>query len=209
MADRYDVTQHPQGQYQAGSSDMVLRNRLGITDPVRMEELEFDLLVSLQVQLLEEIETTQIITVDALCDWHRRWLGQVYEWAGNYRGVNMAKGGFLFAASHLVPKLMQSYEHDCLQRFTPCAGMAEEPLCEALAICHIEFILIHPFREGNGRLARVLATVMALQAGQPLLNFGVLEKDKERYIEAIQLGYAGDSLPMQRIFSEILTSSAK
>lgn len=208
MADRYDVTQHPEGQYQAGSNSMVLRNRLGITDPVRMEEVEFDLLVRLQEQLLEEIETTQMITADALCDWHRRWLGEVYEWAGNYRSVNMAKGDFLFAASHLVPTLMQSYEREWLRRFTPCAGMTEAPLCEALAICHVEFILIHPFREGNGRLARVLATVMALQAGQPLLNFGLLEEDKERYIEAIQLGHAGDFLPMQRIFSEILTGSA-
>jgi len=208
MADRYDVTQHPEGQYQAGSNDMVLRNRLGITDPARMEELEFDLLVRLQEQLLEEIETSQMISVDDLCDWHRRWLGQIYEWAGSYRSVNMAKGDFLFAAAHLVPMLMQSYERDCLRRFTPCTGMTEKPLCEALAICHVEFILIHPFREGNGRLARVLATVMALQAGQPLLNFGLLEQDKERYIEAIQLGHAGDYLPMQRIFSEILAGSA-
>ncbi|HET60277.1 MAG TPA: Fic family protein [Chloroflexi bacterium] len=52
--------------------------------------------------------------------------------------------------------------------------MTDASICEALAICHVEFMLIHPFLEGNGRLARILATVMALQACQPLLNFGLM-----------------------------------
>ncbi len=172
-----------------------------------MEELEFDLLAKMQGQLLDEIEVDQPITADDLCNWHHQWLEKVYEWAGSYRGVNMAKGDFLFAASHLVPKLMLDYERDCLRQFTPCNGMGEEALCEALAICHVEFILIHPFREGNGRLARVLATIMALQGNAPLLNFGGMERNKEQYIQAIQLGHAGDYQPMRTIFSRILADS--
>jgi len=39
------------------------------------------------------------------------------------------------------------------------------PPATALAEVHAELILIHPFREGNGRLARLLALLMALQAG--------------------------------------------
>lgn len=41
--------------------------------------------------------------------------------------------------------------------------MSEEQLIEAIAITHVELILIHPFREGNGRLSRLLADVMAVQ----------------------------------------------
>ncbi|MDZ7781561.1 MAG: Fic family protein [Halioglobus sp.] len=207
MADRYDTTQSTEGQYQPGSENQVLRNRLRITDPESIEKLEFDLLVKLQERLLEEIEVTQTITEGDICEWHRLWLGEIYDWAGKYRTVNMSKGHFLFAASHLVPKLMQEFERDCLRRYTPCTRMDTEALYRALAVCHIEFILIHPFREGNGRLARVLATIMALQAGQPLLDFSVLEKNKELYIEAIHLGHTGDYLPMQKIFSEIVASS--
>ena len=40
------------------------------------------------------------------------------------------------------------------------------------AAVHAEPILIHPFREGNGRCARLLATLMGLQAGLPALDFG-------------------------------------
>lgn len=45
-------------------------------------------------------------------------------------------------------------------------------LLEDLAIIHAEFLLIHPFREGNGRLARWLAELMCLQSGLPLPDFG-------------------------------------
>lgn len=41
----------------------------------------------------------------------------------------------------------------------------------ALAETHAELMLIHPFRDGNGRLGRLLATLMALQAGLPVLDF--------------------------------------
>lgn len=71
----------------------------------------------------------------------------------------------------------------------------------------IEFIVIHPFRDGNGRLARLLATIMALQANKPPLNFDLMIADGERYIKAIHAGHAGNYLPISRIFDEILQSS--
>jgi cell filamentation protein len=53
----------------------------------------------------------------------------------------------------------------------------------------------------------LLATVMALQAGMPALDFEQIEKDKSRYIEAIHAGHAGDYAPMKLIFSEVLDFS--
>jgi len=49
--------------------------------------------------------------------------------------------------------------------------MDQSTLTRALAVTHAEFILIHPFREGNVRLGRLLNTLMALQAGQPALDY--------------------------------------
>lgn len=207
MSDRYDLSNRAEGQFEPGSNDKVLKNRLGITDPLEMETLEFDLLGALEHKLLQEIATDQEIAVQDLCEWHRRWLGSVYEWAGAYRTVNMAKGDFLFAASHLIPTLMQKYEASFLRRLTASEGMEDTQLCEALAVCHVELIIIHPFREGNGRLARLLSTIMALQAGAPLLDFGEMERHKARYIEAIHLGHAGDYEPMQKIFFSVLENS--
>ena len=81
--------------------------------------------------------------------------------------------------------------------------MTDEALIDALAIVHIEFILIHPFREGNGRLSRLLANIMALQAGQPMLDFSVMDEQKENYFSAVQAGLDNYE-PMKAIFRQVL-----
>ena len=95
--------------------------------------------------------------------------GNIYEWAGKYRQVNLAKGDFNFATTYLIPDLMTEFEHRCLAVYTPCQMAAKSDVIHALAIVYVELLLIHPFREGNGRLARMLASLMALQAKLPLL----------------------------------------
>jgi len=85
--------------------------------------------------------------------------------------------------------------------------MNDEELIKAIAECHVEFIVIHPFREGNGRLGRVLSTVMALQADMPVLDFSILEKNNDRYFKAIHAGHAGDYEPMKLLFSDVLEYS--
>ena len=69
---------------------------------------------------------------------------------------------------------------EILPTHTPCTGMSENQLTEAIAVVHVELILIHPFREGNGRLSRLLANVMALQAGWPELRLHVLGRLQNR-----------------------------
>ena len=207
MTDRYDITGKSEGEFQPGSDKQVLLNKRGITDAEQMELEEFDALVLLQERLFEELSSDQAISARDLCYWHKLWLGELYEWAGAYRTVNMSKGGFMFAAAHLITTLMQTLEEKYLTIYTPCNGMTEEQLIEAMAVCHVEFILVHPFREGNGRLGRVLTTIMALQAGMHLLDFAVLEQDKERYIRAIHAGHNGDYQPMKLIFCEVLALS--
>jgi cell filamentation protein len=204
MNNRYDTSGNTEGQYQPGSNKTVLLNKPGITNPEDMEMLEFQLLNVSQAHLFDDFGFDQQISQDDLRNWHRRWLDTVYEWAGNYRTVNMSKGDFAFAAAHLIPKLMSEYEAKYLARFTPCNTMNRETLIEALAVCHIEFIIIHPFRDGNGRLGRLLAMIMALQAGMPPLDFEYIVGNKGDYIRAIHAGHAGDYEPIKFIFSRVL-----
>jgi cell filamentation protein len=150
MSDKYDTSQNPEGQFEPGSNDEVLLNKLRIKEPGEMNEIELGLLDELTNVLLEEIEVDERISAADLCEWHRRWLGNVFSWAGQYRTVNMGKDGFQFAAAHLIPNLMQTFEAKFLNEYTPCEGMDDEQLVEALANVHLEFILVHPFREGSG-----------------------------------------------------------
>lgn len=51
---------------------------------------------------------------------------------------------------------MQQLERASLRTYTPCTTTSAEEQAAALAIVHAEFILIRPFREGNGRCRRLL-----------------------------------------------------
>ena len=75
----------------------------------------------------------------------------------------------------------------------------------ALAVVHVELILIHPFRDGNGRCARLLATLMGLQAGLPALDFsGIHGVEKRRYIAAIHEGVVRNYEPMTNVFLKVI-----
>ena len=204
MTGRY-ATHGTEGQAQPRSRGRVLANRLGIVRVRDMQVAETAALLQLTDDLLGEITEVQRFTGDDLCVWHQRWLGGIYDWAGHYRNVNMSKDGFPFAAARLVPGLMADYARTVLAAHTPCAGMDDTRLVQALAHTHAEFILIHPFREGNGRLARLLNTMMALQAGLPLLDFdGIRGAAKQRYIASIHAAQGHDYAPLERVFVAVL-----
>ncbi len=193
---RYDIS-GSQGALQPGSEQGVLANKLGITRPEDMNEAELVLLQKLYVEVLREHLPPGRISALHLRRWHRRWLGNVYDWAGQYRTVNMSKDGFPFAPAAQLPRLMQIFDTEYLARYTPCMGMDHETLVDAIAILHVEFILMHPFREGNGRLSRLLADVMAVQAGRDPLDYTSWEKNRSAYVAAIQTGMARDYAPMK------------
>jgi cell filamentation protein len=159
---------------------------------------------------IRHISANHRFTAKDVCGLHRQWLGKVYPWAGEYRQVNISKGGFAFAMAAQVPHLMAGLEKTVLAAYTPCHFVESEKVVEALAVTHCELVLIHPFREGNGRLSRLLATLMALQAGLPLLDFsGIRGKKREAYFAAVQAGMSRDYAPMEAIFRAVLAKTLR
>lgn len=139
---------------------------------------------------------------------HKDWLDTLYDWAGVYRTVELSKGGFRWPPAYLVEKNMGDFEVDVLQRLTPCRPRSVAEVSLALAQVHAELLLIHPFREGNGRLARWLADLMALQAGCPLPEYGLAGRGsvqrRIKYLSAVQNGYAQNYQPLADFFVESL-----
>jgi cell filamentation protein len=206
--DRYDMSDLPEAQFEPGSDDRVLKNRLGITSTEEMDLAEARALERTMDVLVRTYGETHRFTAADLCECHRLWLGDLYEWAGRYRQVNVSKDGFPFAAAAQVPALMDEFERGVLRRCTPCTFADRAEVVRALAETHVELVLIHPFRDGNGRLARVLMTLMALQAGLPLLDFSVVAgKSKDAYIAAIQAGLEKRYAPMEKLVAEVIEQS--
>lgn len=209
MATRYDTDHLTETQSEPGSRGRVLKNLLGIRSKREMDEVEAFRLAEATDWAIRHVAADQRFTAADICRWHKQWLGEVYPWAGEYRQVNIGKGGFMFAMSAQVPRLMQEFGRKELARYTPCAFENLADVLEALAVTHCELVLIHPFREGNGRISRLLSTLMALQAGLPLLDFSSIKgKRRDDYFAAVRAGVGRDYAPMIDVFRKVVDASS-
>lgn len=209
QTDRY-AAEGVEAEFEPGSRGRLLRNLQGVRSVREMARLESERLLAATQRLIDETELEQRFRAEDICRMHKLWLGELYAWAGVYRQVNIGKDGFMFAAAHLIPGLMQEFERGPLRDYTPCRFAAAEEQAHALAVVHAELILIHPFREGNGRCARLLATLMGLQAGLPVLNFGGIRgEEKRRYIGAVHAAVGRDYKPMTTVFQRVITRTLR
>jgi cell filamentation protein len=205
MNDRYPTLHLPEDQYEPDSNGRVLRNLLGIKTTEALENVEEERFERLMEEALTRFDSDHRFTTKDIVWLHRVWLEGVFSWAGAFRTVNIGKGGFLFASAVHLPELMRHFEKDQLARLTPCRFESIEEVAAALAEVHVELVLIHPFREGNGRISRLLSVLMALQAGLPPLDFSALQgAQREGYFAAVQAGMDRDYLPMTKIFREVI-----
>ena len=162
-SNRYAVPENE--DYEPGSDNTVLKNLLGIKNRDAIEQLEAAQLIRVGLDLVELYDEKYQLLAEDIRNIHELWLAGIYPFAGKYRTVMMSKDGFPFANPERIPRLMADLESKYLQKYTPCRNMNDQDLATALGIVHVELIVIHPFREGNGRVARMIANLMALQAG--------------------------------------------
>ncbi len=193
-----------EGEWEAGSGKRVLHNKLGIKIKTQMDQAEADALLAVQEKYLDIIAEETLFTANLICQMHKDWLGGIYEWAGNYRTVEMQKGRFRWPPAFRVPQNMAGLENELLSKHTPRKKQSLEEMAGSVAAIHAEFLLVHPFREGNGRMARWLADLMFLQAGYPvpLYSFsgrGAVNR-KADYLNAVIQGYTQNYKPLTSFF---------
>lgn len=205
---RYRATSGAEGSFQPGSDGRVLANLRGITSKRAMDLAEYEALVVAQERYITSLTAETPITVALICKMHADWLGKIYAWAGKYRTVELQKGGFSWPPAYRVADNMATFERDYLGRLTPCRPDALAAVAEAIARVHAELLLIHPFRDGNGRLARWLADIMAAQAGYPIPDYGFVGRGsverRRLYIAAVGQGYVQNYAPLTTFFAEAI-----
>lgn len=195
---KYDIDSS-EIQFQFGSDYLVLKNRLNITELSEIDDVESELLLKLYEKIFIDSAIPSILTFEDILTWHRQWLGNVYEWAGKIRSSNIGKGNFQFAAAGLLNGLISDFELNILDRFHELANLEREEFVQYLAMSHVEFILIHPVREGNG-----LVDMMSQKAGYGLLDYSLWDENKEYYFRTIQAGMDREYQYMERLVRDVL-----
>jgi cell filamentation protein, protein adenylyltransferase len=94
---RNDTSHLHESQFEPGSRSRVLKNLFHIMRKRKMDVIEAERCALAISALAGHFEKTNCFTAADICAIHKAWLGDVYEWAGQYRQVNVSKGDFSFA----------------------------------------------------------------------------------------------------------------
>ncbi|WP_373332492.1 protein adenylyltransferase Fic [Thiopseudomonas alkaliphila] len=153
---------------------MILENKLGITDQVELAKAEEKISKQKAKQLFDsgDINQVQVGTFAGLAFIHAYLFGDIYDFAGKVRDVNIAKGETAFARvmyldaslTH-IEKMPQSTFDEIIEKY-------------------VEMNMAHPFREGNGRATRIWLDVLLKTEIQQVIDWN--QVDKEEYLSAMQ-----------------------
>ena len=141
-----------------------LRNRLGITDEKTLTEAERRLTLA---RGAEAARLTFPATADGYRALHHHLFQDLYDWAGQDRSVNIAKGGSSFAHVPYIARELDKRFAD-LRAGDVLRGLSRDEFFDRLGNHINEMNAIHPFREGNGRTMRHHAAQLAREAGHPI-----------------------------------------
>lgn len=181
----------------------VLPNLLHLTSAEAIGLAEFEGFLGAEIQLTEKLTGSTKFTVAYILKTHKLSLGHLYAFAGKYRNVNLSKGGFSFAPARFLAETMASFEEDLLSKL-PDKYLDKDLLINDIAKVHGELLFIHPFREGNGRTARLLANLMLRKQGFGPLQFEkITDEIFADYVRAVQASASKDYSKMEQLIRSI------
>lgn len=171
---------------------MVLQNKLGITNSVELAHEE-ELLTkrrALELYDNELLGTFEVGTFDGLAKIHGYLFQDVYDFDGEMRTVNIAKGGFRFAPSIYLSEALEAI------------GKMPQSNFDEIIKKYVEMNVAHPFREGNGRTTRIwLDAILKKELGL-VVDWSLI--DKEDYLLAMERSPIRDT-EIKAVLKEALT----
>lgn len=136
------------------------------------------------------LDTIEIGTVKGLQQIHGYLFGGLYDFAGQIRTLNIAKGGFQFAPARFLPETLHTIE------IMPESSFAE------IADKYVEMNVAHPFMEGNGRSARIWLDMMLKANLQQCVDWSQI--NKQAYLDAMKQSVT-DAVPIKALLQAALT----
>ncbi len=133
---------------------------------------------------------------------HAMEMNELLPDAGNYRSVNVRVGNYFPPEFQEVPEKMK--------RFFSWYESAKKNLhaFELAALVHLKFVKIHPFRDGNGRMSRLLMNCVLMKKGYPLLN--IFDSEKMLYYLVLKkVDYSKKEKPFIDYLFEVFATQYK
>lgn len=148
-------------------------NLLNIQDAELLGEIETTLLQQAYQAFIDELGPTTRFDEAYFRTLHQRTFATLYDWAGAYRTVDMAKGGSLFCrAAFLENEAKRIFGELEAENFLKDAH--EWPsirFADRLAYYQGELIALHPFLELNGRITRLFTDLIAITNGYGPIDY--------------------------------------
>ena len=146
---------------------MALENKLGITDSAELAREEERISKKKAIELYDKglLDGLEAGKFSSLVFIHKYLFDEIYDFAGEVRDVNIAKGSFRFAP---VMYLNSALEHVCNMQ----QGTFEEIIEK-----YVEMNVCHPFREGNGRATRIWLDIILKKELGKVVNWSKVDKD--------------------------------
>lgn len=192
-----------------GDSDLPL-NKFSITDSIELHAIENELLIQSYELFYHRLDEHTIFDEAYFITLHKATFSPLYEWAGEYRTLDMSKGDSRFC--------LAAYLHESSKKIFDALSQDEslyrgdslfiEEFAHKLAYYKCELIALHPFYELNGRITRMFFDMIAAYNGYPFIDYSAIAPDD--YIDAsIKCVQFANCSKMEKIILDGLRQASK
>jgi cell filamentation protein len=171
---------------------MSLKNKLGIVNSSELAYAEEKISKNKALELFETglLDTFEAGTFDSLSKIHQYLFDEIYDFAGQLRTVNIAKGNFRFASVMYLEAALK-----------PIEKMPQSTFDEIIEK-YVEMNIAHPFCEGNGRSTRIWLDAILKKELKMVIDWSKV--NKEDYLFAMERSPIRD-LEIKFLLKEALT----
>ena len=171
---------------------MTLKNKLGIDNSAELAREEERISKKKALELFESgmLDTLEAGKFSALKAIHKYLFDEIYDFAGEIRNVNIAKGNFRFAPLMYLETALENIDKMPQSNF------------DEIVEKYVEMNIAHPFREGNGRSMRIWLDLIFKTELKKVVDWSKV--DKEDYLLAMERSPIRD-IEIKHILKSALT----